>query len=173
MAIAGTHRVFDKIQASYKKTPVKPVLDGEPLYEDHPVCFNPKELGYSNAYDVRKYAYLDVFAGAFGHTYGCHDIWQFYSPYREAVNGPRVYWQEAMELPGALQMKFLRQLIESRPVVDRVPDQSLVVENDLSTSERIQATRGNDYALIYTAAGRAYYSKPWKDQRQQVKCFLV
>jgi len=149
-------RVFDKIQASYKRTPAKPVLDGEPIYEDHPVCFNATELGFSNAYDVRKYAWLDVFAGAFGHTYGCHDIWQFYSPYREAVNGPRVYWQEAMELPGAGQMKYLRRLMESRPMLDRVPDQSLIVENDMVTSERIQATHGNDYAFIYSAAGRPF-----------------
>jgi hypothetical protein len=155
-------RVFDKIQASYQRTPVKPVLDGEPIYEDHPVCFNVKDLGTSSAYDVRKYAYLDVFAGAFGHTYGCHDIWQFYSPYHEAVNGPHVYWQEAMELPGATQMQYLRTLMESRPMLDRIPDQSLVLENDLPTPERIQATRGKDYAFIYTASGRAFTINPGK-----------
>jgi hypothetical protein len=149
-------RVFDKITASYNRTPTRPVIDGEPIYEDHPVCFNANDLGISNAYDVRKYAYLDLFSGAFGHTYGCHDIWQFYSPYREAVNNPKTYWQEAMELPGAIQMKFVRKLMESRPILDRVPDQSLIIENDLGTAERIQATRGNDYAFIYTAAGKPF-----------------
>jgi hypothetical protein len=69
--------VYDRIQTSYNTQPVKPVMDGEPIYEDHPVCFNVKDLGTSSAYDVRKAAYLDLFAGAFGHTYGCHDIWQF------------------------------------------------------------------------------------------------
>jgi hypothetical protein len=39
----------------------KPVLDGEPIYEDHPVCFNVKDLGTSSAYDVRQFAYLDLF----------------------------------------------------------------------------------------------------------------
>jgi Protein of unknown function (DUF4038)/Putative collagen-binding domain of a collagenase len=149
-------RVFDKIQASYNRAPVKPVIDGEPIYEDHPVCFNANDLGISNAYDVRKSAYLDLFAGAFGHTYGCHDIWQFYSPYREAVNGPKIFWQEAMELPGANQMKFVRKLMESRPILERVPDQSLIVEHDLPAAERIQATRGNDYAFIYSAAGKSF-----------------
>jgi hypothetical protein len=149
-------RVFDKIAASYNRKPVRPVLDGEPIYEDHPVCFNANDLGISNAYDVRKYAYLDLFSGAFGHTYGCHDIWQFYSPYREAVNNPKIFWQDAMELTGANQMKFVRRLMESRPILDRVPDQSLIVENDLGTAERIQATRGNDYAFIYTAAGKSF-----------------
>ncbi|CAH0997934.1 hypothetical protein EMA8858_04069 [Emticicia aquatica] len=148
--------IYDKISASYNRIPAKPVLDAEPIYEDHPVCFNAKEFGTSSPYDVRKYAYLDVFAGAFGHTYGCHDIWQMYSPYREAVNGPHIYWQEALELPGANQMKFVRKLIESRPILDRIPDQSLIVENNLHAAERIQATRGNDYAFIYLAEGRPF-----------------
>lgn len=148
--------VYDKIQTVYNLVPTKPVMDAEPIYEDHPVCFNARELGTSNAYDIRLFAYLDVFSGAFGHTYGCHDIWQFYSPYREAVNGPHIYWQEAMELPGANQMVFLKKLVESRPFLDRVPDQSLVVENNEAAAERIQATRGKDYAFIYVATGKPF-----------------
>jgi hypothetical protein len=148
--------VFDKIKGSYDRPLVKPVIDGEPIYEDHPVCFNANDLGTSNAYDVRKSAYLDLFAGAFGHTYGCHDIWQMYSPTREAVNGPHVYWQQALDLPGAKQMKYVRQLMESRSFLDRVPDQSLIMENNLSAYERIQATRGNDYAFIYSAIGKPF-----------------
>lgn len=147
---------YDKILAAYNRLPTKPVLDGEPIYEDHPVCFNANDLGTSNAYDIRKYAYLDLFAGAFGHTYGCHDIWQFYAPNREAVNGPHIYWQAAMDLPGASQMKHLRHLLESRPLLDRVPDQSVIVENNLAPAERVQATRGKDYLLVYTAAGKAF-----------------
>lgn len=148
--------VYNKIYAVYNLQPTKPVMDAEPIYEDHPVCFNARELGTSNAYDIRLYAYLDVFSGAFGHTYGCHDIWQFYSPYREAVNGPHIYWQEAMELPGANQMIFLRKLVESRPFLDRIPDQSVVVENNEAAAERIQATRGKDYAFIYVATGKPF-----------------
>lgn len=68
--------------------PSKPVIDGEPIYEYHPVCFNAKDLGTSSAYDVRKAAYFDLFAGAHGHTYGCHDIWQFNSVDKPSVNGP-------------------------------------------------------------------------------------
>ncbi|HKZ66596.1 MAG TPA: DUF4038 domain-containing protein, partial [Chitinophagaceae bacterium] len=104
--------VYDKIQAVYTMQPIKPVMDAEPIYEDHPVCFNVKDLGTSSAYDVRKAAYLDLFSGAFGHTYGCHDIWQMYSAKNEPVNGPRLYWPEAMELPGANQMIHVRKLIE-------------------------------------------------------------
>lgn len=145
--------LYDRIQGSYNRKPAKPVIDGECLYEDHPVCFNAKDLGVSSAYDIRKYAYLDLFAGAFGHTYGCHDIWQFYSPARPGINGPHVYWQEALELPGARQMRFVRRLMESHPLTDRVPDQSLIVEGDMDPARRIQATRGIDYGYIYSSEG--------------------
>jgi hypothetical protein len=149
--------VYQKIFAAWQRLPAKPVLDGEPIYEDHPVCFNAKDLGTSNAYDVRQYAWLDLFSGAFGHTYGCHDIWQFYSADRDGVNGPHHYWPEAMELPGANQMKWARMLMEShQPLSERVPDQSLILENNLAASERIQATRGKDYLFVYSAAGKSF-----------------
>jgi hypothetical protein len=147
---------YDKISFVYNRVPAKPVLDAEPIYEDHPVCFNVADLGTSNAYDVRKYAYLDLFAGAFGHTYGCHDVWQMFDDGREPVNGPHVKWRGALDLPGARQMSFVRRLMESRPILDRVPDQSLIAENNYGPADRIQATRGKDYAFIYTAAGKPF-----------------
>ena len=154
--------VYDKIQAAYNLQPTKPVMDAEPIYEDHPVCFNVKDLGTSSAYDVRKFAYLDLFAGAHGHTYGCHDIWQFYSPKRESVNGPHIYWQEAMDLPGANQMTFVKRLIESHPILERVPDQTIIKENNNTAAERIQVTRGDDYLFVYTAAGKPFTVLPGK-----------
>ena len=148
------NNVWDRIQVVYNRTPTKPVLDGETLYEDHPVCFNAKDLGISSAYDVRKHAYIDVFAGAFGHTYGCHDVWQMYAPHRTSINGAHLPWYVAIDLPGATQMKFLRRLIESRPMLDRIPDQSLIV-NALGANDRIQSTRGKDYLFIYSTQGKA------------------
>ncbi len=160
--------VYDFIAVSYNRQPIKPTMDAEPIYEDHPVCFNASDLGTSNAYDVRLYAYLDLFAGAHGHTYGCHDIWQMYSPNRPAVNGPHLYWPEALELPGANQMKHVRRLMTARPLLDRVPDQSLVVEGSLSPAERVQATRGTDYAFIYSAAGKPFTVNPGKVSGKRV-----
>lgn len=163
--------VYDLIQRSYNRTRVKPVIDAEPVYEDHPVCFNAKENGTSSAYDVRKSAYLDLFAGAFGHTYGCHDIWQMYAPGREAVNGPHLFWQQALDLPGALEMKHVRRLLESRPITERVPDQSIVVEGDLPAAERVQATRGADYLFVYTAAGKPFSIQPGKISGSELTAF--
>jgi Protein of unknown function (DUF4038)/Putative collagen-binding domain of a collagenase len=146
------NNVWDRIKVAYDLTPVKPVLDGETIYEDHPVCFNAKDLGTSSAYDVRKHAWLDVMAGAFGHTYGCHDIWQMYAPGRQRINGPNLFWYDALELPGANQMRHLRRLIEARPMTDRVPDWS-VVTNARSAHDRIQASRGTDYLFVYSSQG--------------------
>ncbi|TDE15466.1 glycoside hydrolase family 140 protein [Dyadobacter psychrotolerans] len=145
---------YDKVSFVYNRSPAKPVIDSEPIYEDHPVCFNVADLGISNAYDVRKFAYLDLFAGAFGHTYGCHDVWQMYDQGREPVNGPHLSWKDALDLPGAKQMSFVKKLMTSRPMNDRVPDQSLIVENNNGPADRIQATRGKDYAFVYSAAGK-------------------
>jgi hypothetical protein len=147
------NNVWDRVQYVYNLKPVKPVIDGEPLYEDHPVCFNAHDLGISSAYDVRKLAYFDVFAGAFGHTYGCHDIWQMYAPHRTPMNGPHHPWYIAIDLPGAGQLQHLRRLIESRPMFDRIPDQSLVTDA-LNANDRIQATRGVDYIFVYSAQGK-------------------
>ncbi len=149
------NNIWDRIQVAYNRTPVKPVLDGETLYEDHPVCFNAKDLGTSSAYDIRKHAYLGVFAGAFGHTYGCHDVWQMFAPHRTPVNGPHFPWYVAVDLPGATQMKYLRNLIESRPVPERVPDQTIIT-NALGANDHIQATRGKDYLFIYSSQGKPF-----------------
>jgi Protein of unknown function (DUF4038)/Putative collagen-binding domain of a collagenase len=145
--------VWDMVSSDYKKYPVKPVINGENIYEEMPVCFNPKELGYANAYDIRKSAYLSVFAGACGHTYGCGPvIWfskkgaDFFSAFHS--------WDEALNLPAANEMMYLRKLIESRPMLERVPDQSMLLDSGCCASERIQATRGKDYAFIYSAYGR-------------------
>lgn len=148
--------IYEKVLAAYNAMPAKPVIDLEPLYEDHPICFNVKDLGTSSPYDVRKYAYLDLFSGAFGHTYGCHDVWQMYSPKYEAINGPHHYWYDALELPGAVQMGYVRRLMESHPIPDRVPDQSLLIENNYPPAERIQSTRGKDYIFVYSAVGRPF-----------------
>lgn len=164
------NNIWDRIQVVYNRAPIKPVIDGETLYEDHPVCFNAKDLGTSSAYDIRKHAYIDVFAGAFGHTYGCHDIWQMYAPNRTPINGPHFPWYVALDLPGAGQMKYLRRLIESRPMLDRLPDQTLI-KDGMGANDRIQATRGQDYIFVYSAQGKPITVNLGKISGKEVSAF--
>ncbi len=158
---------FDRYAATrmdYDRTPVKPVIDGEPIYEDHPVSFRPKEMGHSIAADVRRPLYWDLFSGAFGHTYGHHSVWQMWQPNRKPVNGPLLPWYDAVDQPGAAQMQFGRRLLESRPFLSRVPDDTVVVEAEVKTSVpgagryRFVATRDVDgtYAMVYAPVGRRF-----------------
>jgi hypothetical protein len=141
------------IDADYARKPVKPVLDGEPRYENHPVNWKPDENGWFDDYDVRQAAYWALFAGAFGHTYGCHDIWQMRSQEREPVGLARGTWQSSLELPGAKQMTYVRRLMQSRPMLARLPDQSILSRAQWPDESAPRATRGDDYAFIYVPAG--------------------
>jgi hypothetical protein len=155
---------YDATRADYNRTPIKPVLDGEPAYEDHPVNFKPKELGHTVSADVRRPLYWNLFTGAFGHTYGHHSVWQMYAPHRKPINGPLMPWSEAIHQPGAAQMQHGRRLIESRPFFTRIPDDTIVVPGPVPTSvpgagtRRYVATRDADgtYAMVYAPVGRPF-----------------
>jgi hypothetical protein len=155
---------YDQTRADYDRTPTKPVLDGEPLYEGHPVSFNAGKLGHSVAADVRRPLYWDLFGGACGHTYGHHSVWQMYDNGRGPVNGPLMTWEEALKQPGASQMQHGRRLIESRPYLSRVPDDAVIVPDRVATSvpgagtRRFAATRdaSGSYAMVYAPVGRSF-----------------
>lgn len=58
----------------------KPVIDGEPSYENIPIGLHDPSEGRWKAADVRRYAYWSVFAGSCGHTYGHNSIMQMLRP---------------------------------------------------------------------------------------------
>lgn len=170
---------YDKTREDYDRTPVKPVLDGEPIYEGHPVAFDAKKFGHSVAADVRRPFYWDVFTGAFGHTYGHHSVWSMHSPGRAPVNAPLMPWTEAIDEPGAFQMGIGRRLMESRPFLTRVPDDSILVPTEYPTlvpgagTRRFVATRdeGGSYAMVYAPVGRAFTVRMDKVSGPKVKAW--
>ncbi|MFB6343733.1 glycoside hydrolase family 140 protein [Saccharicrinis sp. FJH62] len=143
------------IQADFNLKPAKPTIDGEPSYEGIPQGLHDTTQPYWKAEDVRRYAYWSVFAGACGFTYGHSAIMQFYKPSdEEPAYGAREYWTQALEAPGAKQMGYLKDLMLSRPYLERVPDQSLIAGENGEKYDHLQATRGTGYAYIYTYTGR-------------------
>jgi hypothetical protein len=170
---------YEQTRADYDRTPIKPVLDGEPIYEDHPISFKAKELGHSVAADVRRPLYWDLFTGAFGHTYGHHSVWQMWQPGRQPVNNPLMVWHEAIDQPGAVQMQHGRRLMESRPFLTRVPDDSVIVPADPPSSvpgaglKRYVATRdeAGSYAMVYVPTGRRFKVRMDKISGGQVKAW--
>ncbi len=153
---------YEQTAKDYARTPAKPVLDGEPIYEGHPVCFKPDALGHSVATDVRRALYWDLFGGACGHTYGHHSIWQMWDPAKRGPhNRPVCSWREAAIAPGATQMVHARRLLESLPYFTRIPDDSVLLPEPMPTVvpgrdiRRFAATRDTEgaYILVYAPVG--------------------
>ena len=131
-----------------------------------------RQNGFSSDNHVRQRAYWTLFAGAAGVAYGHHSVWQMYAPGRRPINGPLYFWEEAIHRPGAAQMQHVRTLMESRPMLTRVPDQS-VVADALDGPERIQAIRGSDHLFVYTGAGIAFTMNIGKISGPRVRGVLV
>jgi len=149
-----SYAIYKKIVVrDYNLKPAKPCFDGEPRYEDHPVGWNPDVLGWFNDADIRQALYWNLFSGAFGHTYGCHPIWQMKTPGREAVGLARNNWYDVLDLPGAWDLIHARRLIESRPFLSRIPDQSMIAPGYFPETDFIVATRGDGYAFVYFPTG--------------------
>lgn len=149
---------YDLVGADYKGSPAKPVIDFEPMYENHPYCWEKPPEGNSTALDVRKMAYWDVFSGGFGHAYGHHSVWPFVTgshPFNSWGGGASGTWQQGLQAEGGRQMGYVRKLMESRPYQTGVPDQSLIVGDSGSVMGRKVASRASDgsYLMIYTGGG--------------------
>lgn len=95
---------------------MKPTLDGEPCYEDHPVrslMQNGKATEWFDDLDVRRAAWWSLLSGACGHVYGTHSIWQFHDlEKRTQQTDARTPWQQALDLPGAAQMGAMKKFME-------------------------------------------------------------
>ncbi len=151
--------VWKNVWRDWRLQPSKPVIDGEPCYEDHPInpwpTWNPAK-GYFRDYDVRRQLYRSVFSGGFGVTYGHHAVWQFYNPSVEKLNYADRYWYEALNRPAAFQAGYLKTLIESRPCLHRVPDTSIVVKGQGIKADYITAFRDSAgrYLMVYIPEGK-------------------
>ena len=158
------------VQTDFNLKPTKPTLDGEPSYEGIPQGLHDTTQPYWNASDARRYAYWAVFAGACGHTYGDNAVMQFYNPKdKEPAYGAKEYWTEAINDPGAGQIQYLKKLMLSRPYFERVPDTTLVNSSTQGEKYNYQiATRGKDYAFIYTYNGRNIAVNMGKIEGKQV-----
>lgn len=162
---------YKVIAGDYAKSPPKPCFDGEPGYErSHPEV-DPTQPRL-DGHEIRKYAYWAVFSGAMGHTYGCLEVWQMWTPAYPPASWAAIPWMEALDLPGAFQMQHLRRLVESRPYLTRIPDDAIVAEGQdflvqlqgLSATKglkehegsHIAATRDSDgsYAFVYIPIGQ-------------------
>jgi hypothetical protein len=74
------------------------------------------------------------------------------APGREPVGYARHYWYDVLDLTGAWQMLNVRRLMESRPMLNRIPFQDIVL-NPGDEYNHIAATRGDGYIMVYAPLG--------------------
>jgi len=130
------------VSQDYALNPPKPTLDFEPRYEGHG-SYVDNSIHFDE-YDVRQAGYWSVFAGAAGQAYGCMGIWNS-------------YWStfpEGLDRPGAWDMGHVRAVVESRPMLSRKPDQSLILSGSGSGADHMQACMSTGCALIYFSTGQ-------------------
>lgn len=145
------------VLTDYNMKPIKPVLDGEPSYENIPYGLHDSLQPRWSAAEVRRYGYWSVFAGAAGFTYGENAIMQFNKMGDADANfGVFNNWKETLNAPGALQMRYLKNLMLSYPYFDRKPAQEIIADNTQKRYNYIIATKGPAYALAYTYTGRTF-----------------
>lgn len=105
-----SYKIYERLlETDRNLNPVKPVLDGEPRYEDIPIDFDEKK-GRFIAYDIRKTLYQSILSGACGYTYGCNNIWQMYDAGRSPQCAARFYWYDSLDMEGCCQLHFFYTL---------------------------------------------------------------
>lgn len=175
--------VYEFAQRDRALEPRKPVLEGEPAYEDIGVKFweymdfskpegervpseakdengllkegSPFKEGFFTDYDVRVHAYWNFLAGACGYTYGNNAVWQMYKKGEPAAIPCLFDWCESLDRPGAFDLQHMRALLEDK-FHKIVPDHSFVV-NPTDSGESYIASAGSvdqTFALVYLAKGQ-------------------
>lgn len=120
------------IREEHIRHPDMPVWDGESAYEAMPSQWPiTDQTSFHGADVVRKKSYPALFSGAFGYTYGHASVWCTISEKeRNAVTGKT--WSEALDSPGGLEVKVLRDFLEAYPAETFIPcgDLSLFRDSD-------------------------------------------
>lgn len=148
---------YDFPRTTRSKAPSKPVINGEPLYEDHPINWRPIN-GWFTDFDARQAAYWSVFMGTAGHTFGNHNIWQMWTAKHEPISRARTSWEAALQYPAAAQMGYLKELLIAAHFSKLVNTWELTTAAPNSGGNTVVAMSGTtpigNLALIYTPFGQ-------------------
>lgn len=148
---------FNDTIADANREPTKPALDAEPCYEDTPIGFDPNN-GWFGSFEPRRAAYWSVLAGALGHTYGHHSVWQMWEPGVPGILIPRTPWQEALHHPGAYEMGYMKELFTALPWQELRPANSQLTSGPQQGAEaiRVASTPDGRTVVAYTPFGNEF-----------------
>ncbi|HMO83729.1 MAG TPA: DUF4038 domain-containing protein, partial [Lacipirellulaceae bacterium] len=139
-------------------SPVRPVFCSEGFYESAD--------DQDGAYHARWQVWQAVLAGCAGYGYGAHGVWQFFDPHDpdgetgKPVAGS-VPWRQALQLPGASQVRHALTLLsdlpwpETTPCTERLRVDGAPVARPTSSdlSPPVAAAMGTDDYVLYLPRG--------------------
>lgn len=117
--IAGGDYTWQAAKRGYDLKPVKPVVNGEPNYED--IFHNLWAPGDTNRVatfrirpeHVRQAAWESLLSGATGGvTYGANGVWQWHVPGIPGSHSPQYFVESAWSFPGSSHMGVMRNIAE-------------------------------------------------------------
>jgi len=163
-------KAYSQVLADWSLPNPKPTMNGEPCYEAAGINYAIDDNGYFNSTDVRIATYWSVLSGAAGFTYGAQPIWQFTDSTRKELSSKTLTdWQTGLDLPGTFQVGILKKLMESRPVNDLVPDQTIIADGQGDCAHYTCAIRGKSFAFVYIPTGNKTTIKMGIISGQKVK----
>lgn len=139
---------YEMIARDRALTPVKPTMDGEQRYEDHPKSFKA-ENGYFDAADVREAMWRNLLSGACGNTYGHSSVWCMRT--ERTAYWPNT-WEESLRRPAAEQMRHYAAFIADNDLTAHTPTDA-AVENNARDANYVQAMVSPESVYLYIPNG--------------------
>lgn len=145
------------VEAEYKRDcRIRPVLDGEPSYEQIPQGLHDPKEPYWQEHHVRRYAWWSVLAGSCGHTYGDNSIFQFYGTGHIQEFGAIDVWQKALHHTGSGQIQYLKDLMLEIGFQNGKACQPVIAAGSGEREERISAFGTGDALVLYSYLGKPF-----------------
>lgn len=153
--IAGGDFTWQAALRGYKLLPVKPVLNGEPCYEDiFHYLWKPGETKEVDTFrirpeHVRQASYESILSGALaGITYGANGVWQWHKETLPGTHKPRVSVSGALSFPASFHMTVLKHIMSRLCWYTFSPRQELIVDFE-SRENFIPIAGTNETLLVY------------------------
>ncbi|MDQ3699860.1 MAG: DUF4038 domain-containing protein [Chloroflexota bacterium] len=148
----------------WPEVPRQAVINLEPCYEYHNRTARGTE-GRFTAQDVRRALYWSLLiTPTAGVTYGGHGIWGWDDgsgpPVAHPYTGTPLHWRQALEMPGAQQVRHVHDAFSALPWWTLQPDRSLLRQPPEATDDIlafVPAARSEDgrLAVLYLPRGGA------------------
>lgn len=141
---------YELAARDYALSPIKPVMEGEQCYEDHPKNFKEGN-DYFDAVDVRLAAWRNLFSGVCGNTYGHNSVWGMRTAEEVSVYFPGT-WKAVLHRPAAEAMVHYRDFIAAHDFLSKTPVYDSI-ENNLHDVRYVAALADDTEAFLYLPVG--------------------